>query len=83
MFTVFLLSYSLNSHESLEELKKAARIFVNNFLFSQTLTGDSVTKKKPNTCFFGSAMLGFIHMQCNFSISLVGGSYYRSMHSGS
>ena len=34
MFTVFLLSYSLNSHESLGELKKAARTFVNNFLFS-------------------------------------------------
>ena len=83
MFTVFLLSYSLNSHESLGELKKAARTFVNNFLFSQTPTGDSVTqKKKHNTCFlfFGSAMLGFIHMQCNFSISLVGGSYNLSIY---
>ena len=51
MFTVFLLSYSLNSHESLGELRKAARTFVNNFLFSQTPTGDSVTQKKHNTCF--------------------------------
>ena len=85
MFTVFLLSYSLNSHESLGELKKAARTFVNNFLFSQTPTGDSFTQKKHNmfSFFFCSAMLGFIHMQCNFSISLVGGSYYRSVPSGS
>ena len=86
MFTVFLLSYSLNSHESLGELKKAARTFVNNFLFSQTPTGDSVTQKKTQhmfSYFFCSAMLGFIHVQCNFSISLVGGSYYRSVPSGS
>ena len=54
MFTVFLLSYSLNSHESLEELKKAARTFVNNFLFSQTPTGDSVTQKKNTTHVFFS-----------------------------
>ena len=51
MFTVVLLSYSLNSHERLGELKKAARTFVNNFLFSQTPTGDSVTQKNTQHMF--------------------------------